>query len=86
MHYWWALLPAPALSRSLIQLDSAYYSFYRELCFFLSVVGVLLLFSALLSKEAGRSLRELSFAFTHFVLLWFLGGFLVLIVAEIKAR
>ena len=81
IHYWWALLPTPALSRSLIQLDEAYYSFYREICFFLSIVGVMLFCSLFSSSHAAQSLRQVVFAFTHFLVFWFVGGFLVLIIA-----
>lgn len=50
------------------------------------MIGVLLFFSLFLSASSGHSLRQVIFAFTHFLFFWFMGGFLILIVAEVKAR
>lgn len=31
-------------------------------------------------------LHEVAFAFTHFILVWFISGFLILLIADWKAR
>lgn len=82
-HYCCALLPTPERSCCLVQFEKAYYSFYREVIMLSLVASVLFLLSYL---QVGINFREIAFTFTHFLLFWFISGFIILMMSEAKAR
>lgn len=67
------------------ELEMAYFAFFREVVFFFVVLCVIYVLTWF-TVDFHSDLHEVAFGFTHFILVWFIWGLLVLLISDCISR